>query len=785
MANVARIQAISSVLLIIGIGVLSLRETSPPELATTDAPPQTFSVTRAFAELEKIAAKPHPMNSPANREVREWIASRFREFGLEVVIDQGFVQEQVHPTAATCDYVTNVLARWPGRDSLAGKPDADALMIVAHHDSVGTGPGAGDDGAACAAILECARALTTRTERPQHDVIFLLTDGEEIALLGAKHWVRAGTWRERVQAIVNFEARGAAGPSILFETSTGNAPYVEAFADAVDAPIGNSLAYEIYRRMPNDTDFSVFRSHGHRGLNFAFIGEHRRYHTSEDTPANLDKRSLERHGVQMLALIDRLANSDLRAAHQATENRIFFSVLRSFVVHYSERLGIGFALLACGLLFLVIRRGWQSGRVCRSSLGYGLLYYLGSLGVAALFGWLCLTFFFGAEESAIEQFWLIVHDGPMHALGLGLLATSATTFLLMQLRRKAKADGLVAAPLVVNALLLIGALFFAPGATYLITWPLLFASLGFYAYVSRPSKSRLSGSRFACIALSSIPALVLFSPLLSFAVASLTLAAAPLLGVLVVLALSFHTPLLLAAMGVQRRLIPFGLLFGALVVFGYAILTGAIGTERPRTQAMSYLLDAESGKAQLVGRREAAYVPDFTFIEREEREYGDALAFLGKGKAWFADVEPHPVEPVAVQLGPVEFTETHREIELVLTPSGDPCRFEIRLPKESRAAVIAIDGVTIPVKQVEATVKSQAGEDANKWVAVALTFRGLPRAGVHVKLRVPTGAAFDATLITHHYGLPPLAGADPVRSPWLAPASWRADTSITYQHLRL
>lgn len=785
MANVARIQAILSVLLILGIGALSLRETTPPDLETVDAPPQAFSVTRAFSELEKVAAKPHPMNSPANREVREWTASRFRDFGLEVVIDQGFVQDQVSPTLANCDYVTNVLARWPGRVSLSGKQDDAALMIAAHHDSVGTGPGAGDDGAAVAAILECARALSARSERPEHDVIFLLTDGEEIALLGAKHWVRAGTWRDRVKAIVNFEARGAAGPSILFETSDGNAPYVEAFADAVRDPVGTSLGYEIYRRMPNDTDFSVFRTHGHRGLNFAFIGEHRRYHTSDDTPANLDKRSLERHGVQMLALIDRLANSDLSVAHEATENRIYFSVLRSFVVHYSERLGVVFALIACAVLILVIRRGWRSGRVCRSSLGYGLLYYGLSLGGAALLGWLCLSFFFGSEETSIETFWLIVNDGPRHALGLGLLVASVTTFLLMQLRRKAKADGLVAAPLVVNSVLLLISIGIAPGATYLITWPLLFTSLGFYAYVSRPTKSRLSGARFACVALASVPALVLFSPLTQFAITSLTFAAAPLLGALVVLGLSFHTPLLLAAMGVQRRLIPFALLFASLLAFGHSILTGAIGTERPRTHGMTFVLDADSGKAQLVAQRETAYVPDFTFIEREEREYGEALAFLGKGKAWFADVEPHPVAPVGVDLGRVEFAEDHREIELVLRPSGDPCGFEFKLPKEARAAVIAVEGMKVAAERIESTLKIQNADDATKWLAVSLHFRGLPSEGLRLTVRIPKDAPFDATLVTRHYGLPPLAGADPVRSPWLAPASWRADYSLTFQHLRL
>ncbi len=71
------------------------------------------------------------------------------------------------------------MARLPGR----GNTRAFALM--GHYDSVRYGPGAADNGASVAALLETARAL--RAGPPlSNDVLFVFTDGEETGLFGAK-----------------------------------------------------------------------------------------------------------------------------------------------------------------------------------------------------------------------------------------------------------------------------------------------------------------------------------------------------------------------------------------------------------------------------------------------------------------------------------------------------------------------------------------------------------------------------------------------------------------------
>ena len=65
----------------------------------------------------------------------------------------------------------------------------------------------------------------------------------------------------------------------MFETSAGNGAVVAEWASLVPKPAGSSLTYEVYKRLPNDTDFTEFKRLKTAGLNFAFVGGLERYHT--------------------------------------------------------------------------------------------------------------------------------------------------------------------------------------------------------------------------------------------------------------------------------------------------------------------------------------------------------------------------------------------------------------------------------------------------------------------------------------------------------------------------
>src|SRR6185436_18317813 len=99
----------------------------------------------------------------------------------------------------------------------------------------------GDDGAGVATLLETARALRAGP-RLKNDVILLFSDGEETNLRGARLFVTEHPWIDGVRLVHNFEARGNAGPSILFETSPANGRLMSEVAAAAPYPVANSFS---------------------------------------------------------------------------------------------------------------------------------------------------------------------------------------------------------------------------------------------------------------------------------------------------------------------------------------------------------------------------------------------------------------------------------------------------------------------------------------------------------------------------------------------------------------
>ncbi len=316
----------------------------PPGAIPENAPPTAFSAERAMKHVVAIAQRPHPIGSAEHDRVRDYLVAQLSILGLEPQVQHA---TGVGTRYADAGRVQNILARMPG-----GQSGGPAVLLVAHYDSVEAGPGAGDDGAGIAAILETVRAL--RAGGPvAHDVIVLFTDGEESDLLGAAAFVREHPWAKDVAMALNFEARGTTGRSLMFETGPGNLDAVRVLRTVPGVTAG-SVFTTIYRTMPNDTDLSELALLGTPALNFAFGDGADRYHTSHDDVAHLNTGSLQHHGQQALALAHAFANGPL--PRQRTGDAVFFDLPAVGLVVYSEKWAMLLALVAAALAVVVIIR---------------------------------------------------------------------------------------------------------------------------------------------------------------------------------------------------------------------------------------------------------------------------------------------------------------------------------------------------------------------------------------------------------------------------------------------
>lgn len=434
--------------------------THPPE------PSGHFAADSAHATLGELLreGKPHPVGSPENAVVRQRIVDRLTQLGY-----QPRIQSRFQCSSYGCCQIENVIA------VRAGTQPGQAVVAMAHYDSVVAGPGAGDDGSGVAVLLELAKMLAGKPAS-RNDLIFLFTDGEEFGLNGATAFVEAAPEYQTVRAVVNVEARGSSGPSVMFETGANNAALIELFAEVIERPVTNSLAYEIYKRLPNDTDFSPFRNAGHIGFNLAFLGSASRYHSQHDTVDRLSKTSLAHHGDNALALVTELTRIDL-ATIKADGDASYFDLFGRVLVRWPASWNLPLAALALLLVLALALHQRKELSARKLMWAVGLTLLTGPLLFGA--GWL-LSFPLGRWPDAM----ILDHPSPWPArIALGSCAMLIALALGAVLARR-QAGAL--AGWIALASLGLGVAMIMPGAAYAFLFPsLAYAAVG-WALARRP-----------------------------------------------------------------------------------------------------------------------------------------------------------------------------------------------------------------------------------------------------------------------------------------------------------
>lgn len=577
--------AIAAFLLTAFFIFLAIEQVLPPAPVPASAPPTQFSAGRAMELLRVIARAPHPTGSEENNRVRNFLVTQLTGLGFEAKVQTANVvwQPRRQPIAVPIT-VNNIVAR------LKGTGSTRAVMLSAHYDSVPTGPGASDDGSGVVALLETARALKSGPPL-RNDLLIVFTDSEENASLGARSLVDESPWIKDVGVVLNFEARGSCGPSLMFETSSPNGLLIESFAAAASHAVANSAFPEIYKRLHNYTDLTVFKQAGMPGLNFAYSGCWPRYHSQRDDVANISGRSLQHDGVQALALTRRFGNLDL--TQPQTPSKQYFSLF-GHLVYYPEGWVAPFTVLALMLFLGVVGFGLHKRLLTTRGILAGVVVWLGAAAAAAL-----LSQGVWAGIRSARLVYLLPDGMPYHGelLTFGFMALTLAVMAAgyAWLRRINEGDVTVGA-FVWWALLAALTAVRMPGANFLFLWPLVAGALGL-GYTFR-QKSTVNGDGSVLVwALPALVGILIFFPLLYGLVMGVTTTALPITTLMTALLIGFLIPMV-RIMTAQRR----WALAGASLVAAMACLVTAIAGSGasalyPRTDSIFYALNADSGKA--------------------------------------------------------------------------------------------------------------------------------------------------------------------------------------------
>jgi len=313
-----------------------------------------FSSTRVLEDIERIAVAPRPIGSMGNRAARELLISELEEIGLTAET-QEVPATDYYGGSPDPVVVVNVLARIPGTASTG------AVVIVGHYDTVPDTPGANDDASAVAILLEIARNIVA-AEPLRNDVLLLFTDGEEPApRFGSEAFVAAHPWAADVAFVINLEALGMGGPSMLVNVNGPTGFAIEAYGASVTDPVAFSYITATARLIGgSNTDIAPFGARGIPGLELAYLHGSSIYHTPDDNLAALNPHTLQQQGAAALAIASHVAKLDLSAPETGTD-RAFFTLAGRWLVGYPAWWNLPIVILACILAAIGVwrRRAWR------------------------------------------------------------------------------------------------------------------------------------------------------------------------------------------------------------------------------------------------------------------------------------------------------------------------------------------------------------------------------------------------------------------------------------------
>ncbi len=458
---------------------LSVLITSPAP--DKNVPVTEFSALRAAEDIKVIAKDVHTNNdTEAITAVREYLANTLKAIGLEVetrTYEKDYEKaEHGHGNHVTAVDICGTLR---GENSRS-------ILLVAHYDSnpglkLGRAPGshgASDDAYGVSVILETLRCIASQG-KILNTIRVVFTDAEETSMLGSEAIAIDTVFNAASSdAVFNIESRGLSGPSILFETSVNNEGLIRFYKANNPHPASWSLATDVYRIMPNYTDFTSFIDQGMQGLNFSNLYKIDDNHTPRDIYENISLSALQDYGEQVLPLVKAYAMGNVPGTFAASQDLAWFTLARGVLVSFPAWMNWVWLSLAALTLAAYVHMAHRRGKLKFRHLLIAFAY-LGVSIVAAAVGtgiiWLLAQLF-------NRPFSLMGLTGVPGSEWITVALIAAMYILLSLFMRNRIRKGHTFEEMTVPAILLATVLAAAatlllPGGAFLFSFGAIFASL--------------------------------------------------------------------------------------------------------------------------------------------------------------------------------------------------------------------------------------------------------------------------------------------------------------------
>jgi hypothetical protein len=681
-----------------------------------------------------------------------------RRLGLETTVQTRSATIMFGPSETGGDgryaggRIHNIVARLPGTNHT--RP----VALVTHYDSTEASPGANDAGVPVSVLLETARALAAGAPR-RNDILFVFTDAEESGLLGAEALVADPAVLPRETLVLNFEARGGHGPTLMFETGSDAAWLIDVVAEHTVRPMASSLFAEVYRFLPNLTDFTLLRGAGHAGLNFAYLDGYTHYHGPTDTVDEVDPATVQHQGEYALGLVRGLSARDLTTLPSGAA--VYFTIagrLLSYPAGWAGPLAFGTALLGALMLGVAHRRGMVS----LSGVARGKAIMLAYPAVAA--GAALAVIPLATAGHPEYMYYGDIADNDLMAIAILLFAVSACGALAFAVRRVVDAPHQQIGALAVWILLACVTAILTPGASFLFTWLALAGVLAAGLYVWQVPRHPVARTMVAT-ALVVAPVAAIVAPLV--------LLIATALGIGLVAVACALLAMTLAALPVAHWPLRRGAWSAPAVGVAVAVALGNIafwtGTGIPMRADVSYVLDADTGAATWVSTTDRADDWSGRFLPAAATP--TSVADLWPG--WTERFRRAEAPPLALPAPRVTMTTTASGTD------GRLVRLTVASSRDAHEIGIFVTGAAVRAYDVAGATPPQWSprDSSPPW---ELWIRAVPPEGIEILLTLGPGEAM-LRVVDRTPGLPSaLAPAPPLPGPPAIGARAVSDATFVY-----
>ncbi|MGH3340768.1 MAG: M28 family peptidase, partial [Propionibacteriaceae bacterium] len=482
--------------------------------------------------------------------------------------------------------------------------------------------------------------------------MILLTDAEEVGLLGAEAFVRERAKQLGTTVVLNHEARGAGGGPMTFRMSSPNSELIEVLAGAPGV-FADSSSEATFEALPNDSDFTPFQQGGLYGYDTAIMADGAYYHSPIDDPAHLSATSLQQMGDTTLAMTRELADMDLAAIGRGGEQIV--TALPWGLLWYPQSLEIPLAIvvlvLAAVLVWVLRRRGALTlPRVALSAVASVVVLVVA-----------------GAASYAVWRLALLIDPGQasvvvgepyrplLYRLAMLLAGLAAVVSLFALLRRRLGAVGLAVGMLVVLALTGVLLAFTLPGVSGAVVQPTLVVAAGAVVAVLLPE--RRTGLRAGVYLLALAVTAILLGPAVWIGF-DLGLSAGPLSAVLLAMFVMLALPLFEVAWPPPAEVVPRRRMRMAAVPMLVVILTVALtaaglvanreGATDARQENVVYSLDADTKQAQWASGAVPTSEWDRSLLSEPAVPLEDAFPWSTGAALWHGPAPAADLAPPAV-----------------------------------------------------------------------------------------------------------------------------------------